>query len=199
MKRYLLTPFIAVALSTTGMLFAEPISPVPADPLTTENALPLTKEEDAALDGKFLDKATRCNLAEIKFSQEVDGRVKRDDIKQFAKMMIADHKDVNKNLTNLADKMKIKLPSELLTDAQVTLDKLKAAADVHIDKMYIDVMVQDHTKAVSLFEERAKNSQNADIKAFAERTLPGLRTHLAKAIELQKSFGTTVGANPAAL
>jgi putative membrane protein len=184
MKRNLLTSLIAIAfIAAAPVIWAEPTDAAPA-----EKTAILSPQEDAAKDGKFLDKAARGGLAEIKFSQEVDGRVKRDDVRDFAKMMIADHKDVNKNLTALADKMSIKLPTELFTDAQVALDKLKAAANEHIDKMYIDVMVQDHRKAVELFEERATNSQNADIKAFATATLPGLRQHLVKAEELQKSF-----------
>jgi putative membrane protein len=56
------------------------------------------------------------------------------------------------------------------------LDKLQAAADV--DRAYMTHMVADHKKDIAEFEREASSGQDADLKAFAAKTLPTLREHL---------------------
>lgn len=49
------------------------------------------------------------------------------------------------------------------------------------DKAYAEQMVKDHDKTVALFEDAAKNAVDADLKAFANKTLPTLKAHQAHA------------------
>ena len=46
------------------------------------------------------------------------------------------------------------------------------------------MMVDDHQKTVDKFEKASKNSKDAELKAWVDKTLPTLRMHLdsAKAI-----------------
>ena len=53
--------------------------------------------------------------------------------------------------------------------------------------MYADMMVSDHKKMVSLFEDASKSTSHADLKAFAKNTLPGLKAHLKHAEDLAKA------------
>ena len=52
------------------------------------------------------------------------------------------------------------------------------------DREYMKMMVDDHQEDIDEFEKCSNNSKDADLKAFAAKTLPVLRTHLdsAKAI-----------------
>jgi putative membrane protein len=45
----------------------------------------------------------------------------------------------------------------------------------------MSMMVDDHKEDVSLFEATSNNGNDADLKAFAAKTLPILRTHLDSA------------------
>jgi putative membrane protein len=45
--------------------------------------------------------------------------------------------------------------------------------------------VTDHEKAVALVGRAAKEAKNAQIKAFAEKTLPALKEHLEMAKKIQ--------------
>jgi putative membrane protein len=45
-------------------------------------------------------------------------------------------------------------------------------------------MVEDHEKAVKLFSKEAQQGQDADLKAFAAKTLPTLQEHLSRAVQL---------------
>ncbi len=55
------------------------------------------------------------------------------------------------------------------------LSKLKGSA---FDQAYAKDMVSGHQKAIEQFEMEAKNGQDADVKAWAEKSLPTLREHL---------------------
>jgi putative membrane protein len=48
------------------------------------------------------------------------------------------------------------------------------------------MQVSAHKDAVSLFERYAKGGENADLKAFAAKTLPHLREHLKMAQDLNR-------------
>jgi putative membrane protein len=45
--------------------------------------------------------------------------------------------------------------------------------------------VKDHEKDVKEFEEEAKDGSDADVKAWANKTLPTLKKHLELAKEIQ--------------
>jgi putative membrane protein len=57
------------------------------------------------------------------------------------------------------------------------------------DKAFIDGMVNDHKKAVAAFEKAANDSKDPDVKAFAAKTLPTLKSHLSMAEDLQQKLG----------
>lgn len=57
-------------------------------------------------------------------------------------------------------------------------------------------MVDDHTKAVKEFQ-MAANSPDADIKAFAAKTLPTLQEHLKLAQEIHKGVGSSMRSSSA--
>lgn len=50
-------------------------------------------------------------------------------------------------------------------------------------------MVADHEKAVQLFTRAAQESQDADIRAFAAKTLPTLQEHREMARQLAQQVG----------
>jgi putative membrane protein len=55
-----------------------------------------------------------------------------------------------------------------------------------VDDDYIKTMASDHEDDVELFEKAAK-SDDPDIAAFAQKTLPTLQHHLTMARDLKKT------------
>ena len=66
------------------------------------------------------------------------------------------------------------------------LDKLNSLNGADFTKAYEDMQVSAHKDAVSLFERYAKGGENADLKAFAAKTLPHLQEHLKLAQDLNR-------------
>ena len=184
MKHSILLTSIAAALLT----FTVPPAIFAADAVKTEN----TDTAQATADAQFMHEVIRAGLTEIKAAEIAMHRTTRDDVKEFAKTMAKDHADVNRNLTTLADRMKMKLPKDY-GDHQAFIDGLKAKKDADFDRTYVAASVTSHEKSVAMFEKFSGETKNADLKAFADNTLPGLRTHLKHAKDLLATLGGATG------
>lgn len=57
------------------------------------------------------------------------------------------------------------------------------------DQAYANNQDKAHEATIKLFEERAADGKDADLKAFASDTLPNLREHLAHAKDLAVTTG----------
>jgi putative membrane protein len=128
-------------------------------------------------DRAFLEKAAKSGAKEVAVSEAVQSQLTLPDARNFVQMMVTDHTKANEELKALAAKKGVTLPAESPKFAKKWSEKNKDA-----DHDYLKEMVDDHEEAVKLFEKAAK-SKDADIAAFAEKTLPTLRHHL----ELAKS------------
>ena len=72
------------------------------------------------------------------------------------------------------------------------LDKLSKRTGAAFDREYMRMMVNDHTKAINLYERASTDITDNDIKSHITKTLPVLRTHLdqARTISRRVNAGT---------
>ena len=70
---------------------------------------------------------------------------------------------------------------DAMMKAQATKDKLAKLSGADFDREYMDMMVKDHVKDVKEFEDASTKAKDADVKAWAAKTLPTLREHLQMA------------------
>ena len=134
----------------------------------------------------FVTKVAISDMMEIQSSQLALQRNPDTDTKPFATKIVSDHQKTSKELKALVDggKVKASLPTALDADHQKKLDDLKAKQGKEFDRAYDQMQVQAHEEAVALFEEYSKSGDNADLKAWAAKTLPHLKEHLALAKKL---------------
>jgi putative membrane protein len=113
--------------------------------------------------------------------------------KSFASMMVTDHTKTTSELKDLvaSGKVKADLPAGLDSLHQSKLDKLKGESGKDFSSDFDSDQISAHKDAVSLFERYAKGGDNADLKAWAGKTLPTLKHHLEMAENLKKSAGST--------
>ena len=64
-----------------------------------------------------------------------------------------------------------------------------ALSGAEFDRAFANHMVMGHEKAIRKFENASANLQDADLKKYADKTLPTLRDHLRRAQELQSQVG----------
>jgi len=72
---------------------------------------------------------------------------------------------------------------------------LTTKSGAEFDRVFIDMMVENHRKGVSLFESQDKAKVgDQELQNFVRDTLPTLRRHLTHAEQLQKTVSTTTPA-----
>ena len=137
-------------------------------------------------DRKFLETAAKDGLAEVELGQLASQRAESPDVKQFGQRMVQDHGKANDQLKQLAQSKGMDVPTETDKSHQKKMAKLQKLNGAQFDKQYMDDMVKDHKKDVKEFEKQSKNAKDADVRAFAAKTLPTLQDHLKMAKDTQK-------------
>jgi putative membrane protein len=129
-------------------------------------------------DAKFVTTAANDGMAEVAAGKMASTKATSARIKKFADMMVTDHTKAGDELAALANTKNITLPAAPDADAQKKADDLSKKTGKDFDKAYVNAMVDGHEKAVKLFTDASQNCKDADLKAFATKTLPTLKMHL---------------------
>ncbi|MET3431061.1 putative membrane protein [Herbaspirillum seropedicae] len=158
--------------------------------LTAGVALSFTASaETASKDKKFMTNAAEAGHTEVEASKIALEKSSNPAVKQFAQKMIDEHTTVGEELKQLASSKNVSLPEEpsMAQRAKIAvLEKLKGNT---FDQRYASMIgVSAHEDAVKLFQKASSSAQDAEVKSFAAKTLPGLDKHLAMGRELKQSL-----------
>lgn len=130
-----------------------------------------------AEDKEFVSKAGMAGLYEVQAGNLALQKAQNADVKAFAQRMVTDHGAANNELSQLATAKGLALPTELAGEHKAALDHLAMLSSAEFDKAYMQHMVGDHAKDVSEFEKASTSATDADVKAWAAKTLPTLQQH----------------------
>ena len=134
-----------------------------------------------AADRKFVETAAQGGLAEVALGNLGQSKASNPQVKEFAARMVTDHSKANAELKTLAANKGVTLPAAVDAKDQKEADKLGKLTADKFDHEYMEFMVSDHKKDVKEFEKQAKTAKDADVRAFAAKTLPTLQEHLKMA------------------
>ena len=132
-------------------------------------------------DRTFIEKAAISDMTEISASKLAQEKGSSPAIKQYGAQMITDHTKSSEELMKIAAAKGVTPPGTVDKAHHSALDKLAKLSGTDFDKAYTKQMVADHKVAVALFEKEAKSGKDADLQAFAGKTLPILQNHLGEA------------------
>jgi putative membrane protein len=132
-------------------------------------------------DQDFAVNTAIAGMTEIQAGQLAEQKGMEKDVKDYGKMMVDDHTMAADKLKAIAMQKNLTLPTTLTPEMQKNIDGLQAKSGKDFDKAYMDMMVSDHKKVISAFEDESKNGSDADIRSFADSTLHTLHHHLDKA------------------
>ncbi len=150
------------------------------DATTADNSTTGNKN-DKENDAEFLVDAASGGMMEVELANLALQKGTSTQVKEFARMMIKDHKKANEELKALAATKNIVLPTALIDKHQRIVNDLKEKSAKTFDAKYMNAMLDDHKKDVEEFEEASKDAVDPDIRAFAAKTLPVLQEHLRMA------------------
>lgn len=101
--------------------------------------------------------------------------------------MVKDHTAINDDLKALAAQKDVTLPDSLDATRQRMADKLMTLTGSAFDKAYIAGMFKGHKKAIKAFQAESAETTDADVKNFANQSIPVLEEHLQLITTIKKS------------
>ena len=148
-----------------------------------------------AKDRDFVMDAAMGGMMEVELGRVAAQQGMSDAVKQFGQRMVDDHSKANTELMSLASSKGITLPTELDAKHREHVTKLSSMTGAEFDRAYAKMMVSDHKKDVGEFEKQSTRGMDADLKAFASKTLPTLKEHLQMAQALDPGQGSNSNRN----
>jgi putative membrane protein len=187
MKKILLPSILAIAI--TGFFACsnnqQHDNSVPGTENSAEEHNDAKFSNENEKDADFVVDAVNHNLTEIALCDLALQRANHPEIKELAKNLSEHHMKANDELTALAQKKNITVPST--TDVQNSEYKsLNDKSGNDFDKAYYDKVVAMHKDAIDRYEKAAQECKDAEIRNFAAAQLPTLRAHLDRAMDDQK-------------
>jgi putative membrane protein len=140
-----------------------------------------------AADSAFMQKAAMGGMAEVQMGNLAQQKAASDQVKQFGARMVQDHSKANDQLKQIASSKGVTLPATPDKKSQQAMDKMQKLSGAAFDKAYMSDMVADHKHDIAEFQKEAKSGKDADVKGFAEKTLPTLQEHLKMAEAADKA------------
>lgn len=176
MKTSLNTLFASLIMAIAGLSFvASPV--MAADPEGTLNSA----------DQTFVKTASQHGLGEVQIAALGIKKSAREDVKSLAEKIVADHTAANAELATLAKSKGVMI--SVVTDpadTEVMKDLENTDTGKDFDAAFLEQLEDDHQEAISLYEDAAEDSKDAEVKAWAAKTLPTLREHLNQIQALMK-------------
>lgn len=144
----------------------------------------------------FTKKAYKGNMMEIQLGQIAQKKASKKEVKQFAEMVVKDHKAANEKLKNIAKQKNIKLADSLGAEMKEHKTMLEKKSGAAFDKAYMDMMVKDHTKSIKLYESAINDLNNEQaLSQYATQALETIEMHQKRAKEINQKLDTNAKAS----
>jgi putative membrane protein len=183
---------IIAAVVTAGLIaapasFAQSTQPrVTGQPPASSAAKQALNQQDKT----FVSEAALGGMAEVKLGKNAQ-KSANPDVKSFADRMVLEHTGANEQLTTIATGLGMKMPKALDSEHERMREGLAALHGKAFDEQYMRAMVEDHNKAVKLFQQEERTGDNADLKQFAQKMLPTLEEHQKMALDVSHRLSQT--------
>jgi len=122
-------------------------------------------------DVNFIKKAAGGGAQEVANGNMAEKQAKSVEVKSIAARMVADHTRMDKELTALANRKGVTFDT-----SGVRAQNLGSG---DFDRLYLKWLEEVHKGDIADFERAAKSSDDSELKAWASKTLPTLKQHLA--------------------
>lgn len=153
-------------------------TPPPAPALTDANIVAMLIEADSG---------------EVAQAKLMSSKTKNSAVKGFVQEMIKDHSKMKTDAEALAKKLNLtpQPPANDTHPSELTqwMSTLGSTEDTHaLDSVYMNHMVEDHSKDIQDVTDMQSKAQSADLKAAIDKAMPTLKKHLADAQAVVKKL-----------
>jgi len=176
----------ALALSTVGILAARQSKyDQPTAPLATSS--PATEQD-------VMGVLTMINHGVVDYSQLGVNHGTDPTVKEFARMMVKDHRQALDSMYNLATKLNTtpqmsEKAADLEKEFKKDIEDLKAKKDgKELDKEFMDEQIDLHQETIGVLKDLDEKTKDANLKRAITKTLPKMQAHLDQAKVVRKKL-----------
>lgn len=139
----------------------------------------------ASADSRWVSEVLESNYGEIRLAQQAQQKATNAEVKSVAKMLETDHNSLVNKMKELASKKGWTVATEETQDARKKFEDWNDDTDVaKYQRDWLEWMEDSHERGIRKFENA--NPDDPDLRAFVNETLPKLRQHHDKIMEVQK-------------
>ncbi len=138
------------------------------------------KFEDSEVqdDADWIAGAVARNYMKIAFASLAAAHSEHADVQRIAKMLVDHHTKTLNELRVLAQNKAFSIPDGAGEEAQRKNERFGDEAGKDFDLRWCREMIDMHEESVRDFEKRGENTNDPQVDAFVNSTLPVLRAHL---------------------
>jgi putative membrane protein len=186
MRRIL--PFTLLALLLSPSLTLSAADNSTARSASDTSATPTSATTLAQADIHFIQKAYLYNKVEIKAAEMALNRNLTAEEKTYTEQLMKEHKEANKELSQLANNKNVSLTETIPNEYQEKINKLGNHNDSDFSEAYLEARIDCHQKAISHLEDISEDSKDVDVRRFAQDGLVAVKGHLDTAKRLEERY-----------
>jgi putative membrane protein len=159
--------------------------------LATPEAAPEAVAQ-ASSTGVFVSQLATGAIVEVESSRIAAARSRNDDVRQFARTLIAEGEATRGEIERIAQELGAPQPS-LDAASTDTIERVRQADAASLDARYLDAIINARQMAIGEVERYAQYDESADLRAWARESLPTMRARLQEADVLRQAANTNSG------
>lgn len=138
-------------------------------------------DRDNERDAQFMVDAAEFHMEKRSLAKLAQDKSVSNHVTELGSALESSNSKSQAELTALAKKKNVILPSTQTKDIKDSHEKLNDQSGNDFGKSYSDKMVSRHKNAIKFYEDAASDSEDAEVRKYAQNTLLTLRTDLEHA------------------
>ena len=136
----------------------------------------------------FVKSAALGGMTGIALAKLAQSKSQDAGVRSFAGRLLKDHEALHTELAAVARRKRLDVPTSLDYEDEQIVKQAAEKSGTEFDAWYARQMITEEQKAIALFQGAAK-MPDADLAAFAKKTLPALDEHHRMALALAEAAG----------
>ncbi len=124
-------------------------------------------------------------MTEVRLGKLAESKASDPEVKKLASLMVTEHSAANEQLKELAAGVGLILPPDINNEQKALIDSLSELSGSDFDKRYVEVLMDAHMHAITVFETEVKEGSGS-LKDWAKNVLRTIKRHHHAAMSLSK-------------
>jgi putative membrane protein len=149
---------------------------------------------DVPAPAEFVQDVHADNMMMIQLGERAQERARNREVREFAEREARDHERLQNQWTSMASRHGLPSRPGMGPRHREKVELLEDARGNNFDRVYMTLMIQQHSDEVSYWRKEGRASRSAQVRELVNRGLPTLERHFEQA----KEIGRRIGVNPEA-